>query len=89
MARSLVASPHVDRDQRAVLDEGGQLIVGDVEVRRRLIERQQFGLGLARLLTTVEADRHAPHQVEVVQHFRSFRIVEVIALHRLTCRVQQ
>lgn len=49
VARSRLAAPHVDETQRAIGDEGHNLFVGDVEMRRRLIERQQFGFDVAGL----------------------------------------
>jgi hypothetical protein len=54
VARSLAAATDVDVVERAILNEGGDLIVGDLEQIRRLIERQQrsvavVGVGLAPL----------------------------------------
>ena len=46
IARSLLAAPHVDVAEFAVLHEGGDLIVGDAEIRRRLIDRQQRGVAV-------------------------------------------
>jgi len=40
IARALLAATEIDVVERAILDEGEDLIVGDVEMRRRLIERQ-------------------------------------------------
>jgi hypothetical protein len=45
VARALLAPPDIDVVERAIGDEGGYLFVGDVQIRRRLIERQQFRVG--------------------------------------------
>jgi hypothetical protein len=49
VARSLLAATDVDVVERALRDEGGNLFVSDVEIRCRLIERQQRGVELHRL----------------------------------------
>jgi hypothetical protein len=43
VARPLLASSHVDVAEFAVLYETGDLILGDAEIRCRLIDRQQPG----------------------------------------------
>jgi hypothetical protein len=69
-ARSFFAAPDVDELKLAVLHEGGDLIGSDLEIRCRLIERQQSGFDI--VVGDVEPVRSLrlglPHLLHCPQH---------------------